>query len=67
MLKMFATSVLVILTRHPLHNLIQVIQEIVQNTSPGVHAYMPNGGYPWVREAIAARMSSRAENDHRPG
>lgn len=35
-----------------------VIQEIVQNTSPGVHAYMPNGGYPWVREAIAARMSS---------
>ncbi len=36
----------------------QVIQEIVQNTSPGVHAYMPNGGYPWVREAIAARMST---------
>lgn len=35
----------------------QVIQEIVQNTSPGMHSYMPNGGYPWVREAIAARMS----------
>lgn len=35
----------------------QVIQETIQNTSPGVHAYMPNGGYPWVREAIAARMS----------
>lgn len=34
-----------------------VIQEVVQNTSPGVHSYMPNGGYPWVREAIAARMS----------
>lgn len=35
-----------------------VIQEIVRDTSPGVHAYMPNGGYPWVREAIAARMSA---------
>lgn len=35
----------------------QVIQEAVQNTRPGVHSYMPNGGYPWVREAIAARMS----------
>ncbi|MCP4338444.1 MAG: pyridoxal phosphate-dependent aminotransferase [Desulfobulbaceae bacterium] len=35
----------------------QVIQETIQNTSPGVHAYMPNSGYPWVREAIAARMS----------
>ncbi len=35
----------------------QVIQEAVQNTSPGVHAYMPNGGYPWVREALAARIS----------
>lgn len=35
-----------------------VIQEIIRDTSPGVHAYMPNGGYPWVREAIAARMSA---------
>ena len=36
----------------------EVIQEIVRDTSPGVHSYMPNGGYPWVREAIAARMSA---------
>ncbi|MGB3210131.1 MAG: pyridoxal phosphate-dependent aminotransferase [Desulforhopalus sp.] len=35
----------------------KVIQEVALNSSPGVHAYMPNGGYPWVREAIAARMS----------
>lgn len=35
----------------------EAIAEIVADTSPGVHAYMPNGGYPWVREAIAARMS----------
>lgn len=36
----------------------EVIREIIRDTSPGVHAYMPNGGYPWVREAIAARMSA---------
>ncbi len=39
----------------------EVIREIVRNTSPGMHAYMPNGGYPWVREAIAARMSVEQE------
>lgn len=39
----------------------KVVQEIVKDNSPGVHAYMPNGGYPWVREAIAARMSSEQE------
>lgn len=39
----------------------QVILETVQDTRPGVHAYMPNGGYPWVREAIAARMSIEQE------
>ncbi len=41
----------------------EVIQEIVRNTSPGMHAYMPNGGYPWVREAIAARMSIEQETN----
>ncbi len=35
----------------------EVIQRIAADESPGVHAYMPNGGYPWVREAIAAKMS----------
>ena len=34
-----------------------VIKEIVADQSPGVHAYMPNGGYPWVRESLAARLS----------
>ncbi|MFH2123615.1 MAG: pyridoxal phosphate-dependent aminotransferase [Pseudomonadota bacterium] len=34
-----------------------VIREIAADQSPGVHAYMPNGGYPWVREKLAARMS----------
>jgi aspartate aminotransferase len=39
----------------------EVIREAVRDTSPGVHAYMPNGGYPWVRAAIAARMSAEQE------
>lgn len=34
-----------------------VIKEIAADESPGVHAYMPNGGYPWVRESLAARIS----------
>jgi aspartate aminotransferase len=41
----------------------QVILDIAGDTSPGVHAYMPNGGYPWVREAIAARMSSEQKTE----
>ncbi len=35
----------------------EAILEVAKDKSPGIHAYMPNGGYPWVREAIAARMS----------
>ena len=35
----------------------KAIKEIVNDETPGMHAYMPNGGYPWVREALAARMS----------
>lgn len=34
-----------------------VIKELAADQSPGVHAYMPNGGYLWVRENLAARMS----------
>ncbi len=39
----------------------KVIQELAADTTPGMHSYMPNGGYPWVREAIAARMSKEQE------
>ena len=35
----------------------EVMQDLINDTRPGLHGYMPNGGYPWVREAIAARMS----------
>ncbi len=36
----------------------RVLKEIVADETPGLHSYMPNGGLPWVREAIAARMSA---------
>lgn len=36
----------------------RVIKEIVADETPGMHAYMPNGGYPWVREALALKMST---------
>ncbi|HIQ38056.1 MAG TPA: pyridoxal phosphate-dependent aminotransferase [Desulfocapsa sulfexigens] len=35
----------------------KAILEIVKDETPGMHAYMPNGGYPWVREALAGKMS----------
>lgn len=34
-----------------------VLRELLENESPGVHGYMPNGGYPYVREALAKRLS----------
>lgn len=35
----------------------QVLTELAQSTTPGMHAYMPNSGYPQVREAVAARLA----------
>jgi aspartate aminotransferase len=35
----------------------EVLQELANNDKPGVHAYMPNGGYPYVRETLAHRLS----------
>ena len=31
--------------------------QLVENDAPGSHAYMPNSGYPFVREAVAASIS----------
>ncbi len=39
----------------------QTMVEMAAKDTPGQHGYMPNGGYPWVREAIAARMSDEQE------
>jgi aspartate aminotransferase len=35
----------------------KTLQNVVQDNSPAVHGYMPNGGYPWVKEAIAQKTS----------
>lgn len=37
------------------------LQKIVAEDGPGSHGYMPNGGYPFVREAVAAQISKEQE------
>lgn len=39
----------------------EIIRELAMDDAPGTHAYMPNAGYPWVREIIAERMSDEQE------
>ncbi|HER62982.1 MAG TPA: pyridoxal phosphate-dependent aminotransferase [Desulfobacteraceae bacterium] len=41
----------------------EVLRDLAVNDKPGVHAYMPNGGYPYVREALAQRLSKEQEVD----
>ena len=36
----------------------EAIGRLIADHTPGSHGYMPNGGYPWVREALAGRMSA---------
>lgn len=38
-----------------------VLQDLVHDEPPGIHGYMPNGGYPYVREALAKRLSGDQE------
>lgn len=33
-----------------------VLRELAQDEQPGIHGYMPNAGYPAVREALAKRL-----------
>ncbi|WP_339136933.1 MAG: pyridoxal phosphate-dependent aminotransferase [Candidatus Electrothrix sp. GW3-4] len=35
----------------------EVLADLAECDTPGMHAYMPNGGYPYVREAVAAQLS----------
>ncbi|RJX21168.1 MAG: pyridoxal phosphate-dependent aminotransferase [Desulfobulbus sp.] len=41
----------------------EVLRELAGNDKPGAHAYMPNGGYPYVREALAHRLSAEQDVD----
>jgi aspartate aminotransferase len=34
------------------------LMELAGDKTPGAHAYMPNGGYPFVREALAVQIGS---------
>ena len=36
----------------------RVLQQIAADNRAGVHSYMPNGGYPFVREAVAGQISA---------
>ncbi len=36
----------------------EVLADLAECDTPGMHAYMPNGGYHYVREAVAARLSN---------
>jgi len=36
----------------------KTLMALAQKDTPGSHAYMPNGGYPFVRAAVAARISA---------
>ena len=35
----------------------KILETLAANEAPVVHAYMPNGGYPFVRDAVAAQLS----------
>jgi len=35
----------------------KTLVNLAANEAPGVHSYMPNGGYPFVRDAVAAQLS----------
>jgi aspartate aminotransferase len=40
-----------------------VLRELAQNEQPGIHGYMPNAGYPFVREALAKRLGAEQQVD----
>ena len=39
----------------------EVLRELAADEKPGIHGYMPNGGFPFVRESLAERLSSEQE------
>jgi aspartate aminotransferase len=40
-----------------------VLRELANNEQPGTHGYMPNAGYPFVREALAKRLGREQQVD----
>ncbi len=39
----------------------ETIRRLANDEKPGIHGYMPNGGYPFVREAVARQISQEQE------
>ena len=39
----------------------ETIRKLANDEKPGIHGYMPNGGYPFVREAVARQISQEQE------
>lgn len=39
----------------------QALKKIAESTAPGLHAYMPNPGYPFVRKAVADFVSGEQQ------
>ena len=39
----------------------EALQKVAADRQPGAHSYMPNGGYPLVRAAVAGRVSQEQE------
>ncbi len=39
----------------------ETIKRLAGDEKPGIHGYMPNGGYPFVREAVAGQISLEQE------
>ncbi|MDH3349065.1 MAG: pyridoxal phosphate-dependent aminotransferase [Desulfobulbaceae bacterium] len=41
----------------------EILQELAGDDKPGQHAYMPNGGYPYVRQSLAAKLGAEQNVD----
>ncbi len=39
----------------------EILRELAAEDRAGMHAYMPNGGYPYVRETLAGQLSKEQE------
>lgn len=42
----------------PPEEVVKAINEIAADKTPGTHRYMPNAGYPFVKEAISGKLTS---------
>ena len=38
-----------------------VLRELIQDEKPGIHGYMPNAGYPFVREVLAKQLGEEQQ------